>query len=170
MRTVKDYQEIALRQADTLNEQAARIRKLIREVEAAEEEARSARVMAGKYAEAAGVPVDEESIRLAAAEDTYWRGRLEREHHALAMFQDEIIRNVMINWLEVHEEHGLTADQVRRVIDHIKATNAGCSRYAEQGRKLHEALGQTTQPIPKRKPKRIETYELPLLDEEGLAL
>ena len=167
---MKDFQAIAISQAETLNKQAADIQRLIRDVATAKDEAYAALALAGKYAQQAGVAANEESVRLAAADDAYWRGRLEREHHALEMFHDEIIRNVLINFLQQHKDDGLTGDQVQWAIKHIKDANAGCRRYAEQGRKYHEALGEAlgkaSNPpaTSKRKPRRVETYELPMCE------
>lgn len=127
----RDFEAIALSQAETLNGQAEQIRELIQERNAAKGEAESAQILASKYAAQAGVPADEESVRVAAEWDTYWRTRLEREHHALEMFQDEIIRNVLINFLQQYEDRGLTPEQVQRVVKHIKVANDGCRRYAE---------------------------------------
>lgn len=161
---MKDYQAIALSQAQTLNEQAAHIQELIRKVNAAKDDAHTARALAGKYALKAGAPSDEESVRLAAAEDAYVRIRLEIEHHALEMFHDEIIRNVMINYLQKFENAGLTADQVQHVIKHIKAANDGCRRYAEKAPKYHEMASRSAEPPKSTGPQPVETYELPLFD------
>ncbi len=161
---MKDFESIALSQAKTLNEQAARIQELIREVNTVKGDAHSARALAGKYALKAGMPADEESVRLAAVEDAFVRARLETEHHALEMFQDEIIRNVMINYLQKFEDAGLTAEQVQHVIKHIKAAHDGCRRYAEKAPKYHEMVGRAAEPPKSAQPKPAETYELPLFD------
>lgn len=143
----KDFEQIALSQAETLNEQAQHVQQLIRDVNVAKDEMRAALALAGKYALKAGVAADEESVRLAAAEDAYWLGRLEREKNALEMFQVEIIRNVMINYLQKFEDTGLTAEQVQRVIKHIKGAHEGCRRRVEQGPKYHEAISGTQPPL-----------------------
>lgn len=150
----KDFKAIALSQADILNEQAERIRGLIQDVHKAQGEAESAHILAGKYAAKAGEPADEQSIREAAAQDAYWRTRLEREHHALEMFHDEIIRNVVINYLDKHVGTGLTPEQVRKVATHIRQASAGCRRHAEN-------VKQPTSKPQKPKTRRVETVDLP---------
>lgn len=150
----RDFEAIALSQAESMNEQAARIRELIAEVNKAKGEAESARILAGKYAARTGEPADERSIREATEWEIYWRTRLEREHYALEMFQGEIIRNVVINYLDKHVGAGLTPAQVRKVAAHIRQANDGCRRYAES------VKSPTNKP---RKPKvrRVETVDLP---------
>lgn len=150
----KDFEAIAISQAETMNGQAEQIRELIRDVHKAQGEAESARILAGKYASKAGEPADEQSIREAAEWDTYWRTRLEREHHALEMFQDEIIRNVLINYLDKHVGTGLIPEQVRKVATHIRQANDGCRRHAE-------SVKQPTSKPQKPKTRRVETVDLP---------
>jgi hypothetical protein len=156
----RDFEAIALSQAETMNEQAAHIRKLIQDVNKAKGEAESARILAGKYAAKAGEPADEQSIREAAEWDTYWRTRLERENHAHDLFHQEIICNVMINVLQKRESVGLTGEEVQRVVAHIKAANDSCRRHAESVKSPAVKSKAATKTAKPRK-RRVETVDLP---------
>lgn len=134
----KDFKAIAFSQAETMNGQAAQIRELIRDVQKAQGEAESARILAGKYAAKAGEPADEQSIREAAEWDTYWRTRLERENHAHDMFHQEIIFNVMINFLQDRVQKGLTGDGI---VDFL-AGAADCPQFHELLRAGQHGLSQ----------------------------
>jgi hypothetical protein len=162
----RDFEQISLSQAETLNEQAARIRELIQQVNAAKGEAESARILAGKYAAQAGVPADEESVRVAAEWDAYWHTRLEREHHALEMFQDEIIRNVKINYLQrITPGSGgvLTRERVLKVVDYIEKVNDACRRYAESVK----SPAAKQPPAKSARPKKPAVVEVDLPDLFG---
>lgn len=71
------YRDIAMSQAETLNEQARRIRELIRERDAAKSDREAALDMAEQYARKAGVDVSREDL-IRGIED-YWRHRGDRE-------------------------------------------------------------------------------------------
>ena len=119
------YRDIAMSQAETLNEQARRIRELIRERDSAKSDREAALDMAEQYARRAGVDVSREDLLRGVAD--YWRHRRDRESWVskLETFHWDVLTTV--REIEDGISQGLVGEEVsglaQRIADRLRSVN-----------------------------------------------
>lgn len=119
------YRDIAMSQAETLNEQARRIRELIRERDAARSDREAALDMAEQYARKAGVDISREDL-IRGVED-YWRHRRDRESWVskLETFHWDVLATV--REIEDGISQGLVGEEAsglaQRIAHRLRAAN-----------------------------------------------
>ncbi|MER7077938.1 hypothetical protein SAMN02982929_07186 [Saccharopolyspora kobensis] len=129
----KDYQAIALGQAEDLKKQADRIRELIRERDAAKSETEAAYDLAAQYAERLGVDLArDEALKYVAQ---YWeaRGGLEKRLSALETFHWDVLtlERELRTGAEREDLHPKVRKLALRVAQRIVSVSQGLRRGKE---------------------------------------